>query len=106
MSKIFKNAAIVLFCIAFALFAGAIISINAQSEVGGWLLVSAGGTVVISAICAALAILMGGGGTGDKVGKLALLSSPFVVFVIIVVSMVVFGVVGFLLWLYVFATFM
>ena len=101
--RFFKNAAIVFFCIAFALFAASVISIGAESEVGGWLLLFAGGTVVISAICAAISILMGDGGTGEKVGKLALLSSPFVVFIVIVISMIVLGVVGFLLWGYVFS---
>ncbi|MDE7164895.1 MAG: hypothetical protein K2O04_05690 [Clostridiales bacterium] len=90
VGKVFKIAAFTLFGIAFALGAGAIVGIsaNGESEVGGWLLLAAGITVIVAGICAVAAIIFGKGSAAEKTGKFILLSSPFTCLIVIVGAVV------------------
>ena len=103
VGKVFKIMAFSLFGVAFALTGGAIIAIYANSEVGGWLLLSAGIAVVIAAICAVVAIMLGKGSTAEKAGKFILLSSPFVLLFVIIGAVILLGGVFLYCWLVIFS---
>ena len=91
LGKVFKIISIALFCMVFALACATLICIKANSEAGGYLLFATGIAICVFAVFAIVAIIFGNSSAGAKASKFFLLSTPFLVFVVIVGFAIVIG---------------
>ena len=84
VARVFKISSIVLFCITFALAIATRISIGANDEAGGWLLLATAVIGVATIIFAIVAIVLGKGSIMDKLSKMYIFAYPFLAVLVII----------------------